>query len=938
MPNYRLRTINRKQIEQAEVELEALVNTAVQAELNRLWRDVQSKVRRINRLRPKMQKVDIMAGTDLWEMFSTRLQDRLMKELLAGAITIHQLLMASFTATPYELDTDLVAKALHDNLGLMIKGVTKAIKRKVGRKIVGWYNSPATPLQTILDQLKPLFGLDRAKLIARTIITRLDSLVKGRVASDLGITEWWWMSMRDSLVCKHKLTGPDGKEYAGCRALHGKHFQAGMPMPPDGSHPACRCSAILVTASAKPFIEGKPIVDTSHLDKVDFKEDEHPRDEGGKFTSGAGGGSKVTVMSGKQDILNFLASRFEKKYGWDREHTREKFMENQAGNVSEARPEFVERVARSLQGLKQYQEKYNLEPLPAVVRGMTQGENDKWVDGEYSDGFVCIIDQKVDKFQVSPFSKKRSTVGATLDDVPIAVYLHEYGHHIEQNDVGVSRRARVIEAEMDENPEFKDWIKNNISVYATANSRELAAECFALAVHPEYDTVSDETKKFVEELLGDKMPRPAKNGDEIAKADFKEQEHPRDTGGKFTDKGKGVTGGGKAGGVKSKPKVFSKEEQENYYFHRSFRGKTDELLGSGYIREGMDNFSPQPYRGLHGYGNKPILLFAAKKELLSDFHSTFTMNVASNNEDLDLKDVRIIVFDPKTEEMFDVTEAYESGIKTEEGLLELVAKKPEPHTPHSPPHAKAFKGEMVNPQGRDTKEQYSVSHGKYTPERQALHSQIVERHFEGKTKVEQPVSIIFGGGSASGKSTLRQSGMLGFPENMVVIDPDLIKEQIPEYQEALEAGDYRGASWVHEESNHIAKLINIQSASTGYNTLLDGTGDSSYANLKKKVEAMRALGQPVHGVYVTASVDAALKRNQLRAELTGRKVPKAVIRYTHKAVSKLFPQIVENGLMDTVRLYDVNEAEPVLIASSEGNKLVVHDQEKYQVFLEKAKA
>ncbi|NLK34377.1 MAG: hypothetical protein GX301_02855 [Gracilibacteraceae bacterium] len=78
---------------------------------------------------------------------------------------------------------------------------------------------------------------------------------------------------------------------------------------------------------------------------------------------------------------------------------------------------------------------------------------------------------------------------------------------------------------------------------------------------------------------------------------------------------------------------------------------------------------------------------------------------------------------------------------------------------------------------------------KYTKERHILHKRIVDI-FERRASVpkqgERPVAILIGGGTASGKTTLRKTivreDMYMRSMNAVIADPDKIKKYIPEYE------------------------------------------------------------------------------------------------------------------------------------------------------------
>lgn len=281
-----------------------------QDELNWLFRQIRYKVRRLDGQRmkvttgsPRLQKSYIVSG-NLWDFFVSRMRSSLMRAWVKGAIKLATLQRNHFTSfKPVEFDPEEFAKFIEPELGERIVGVTKTIKRQVGAKVVGWYNSPGTTMQSLVDQLKPTFGEKRARLIAQTEVTRLNSEVKRLTADQIGATEWWWSTRRDNLVCVKPLKGPDGKVYKGCRELHGKTFDIGYLMPPDGSHPGCRCDPVLVpprrtaTAQTRPVIEG--------LLKFD---ENQPRDEEGKWTdTGKGGKASGAKPKALQEALdNYL--------------------------------------------------------------------------------------------------------------------------------------------------------------------------------------------------------------------------------------------------------------------------------------------------------------------------------------------------------------------------------------------------------------------------------------------------------------------------------------------------------------------------------------------------------------------------------------------------------------------------------------------------------
>jgi predicted ABC-type ATPase len=251
------------------------------------------------------------------------------------------------------------------------------------------------------------------------------------------------------------------------------------------------------------------------------------------------------------------------------------------------------------------------------------------------------------------------------------------------------------------------------------------------------------------------------------------------------------------------------------------------------------------------------------------------------------------------------------------------AKKPVPVSPGA-----------INPAGLDTMEQFTKD-GQWSPERQKLHQQIIAKHFEGKTPVQNPVSYVLGGGPASGKSSIVHGGHVAIDANTVHIDSDAIKGMLPEYQQMVQANDHRAASHVHEESSYIANLIQEQGSQGKYNTLLDGTGDSGLDKLQRKVQKMREAGQKVIGHYVTVPTEVAIQRNIERAKKTGRLPPEDMLRNCHASVSQIVPKAVDGKFFDEFALWDTTNGVVKVASQQNGGQLQIHDPKLWQDFIAK---
>ena len=84
-----------------------------------------------------------------------------------------------------------------------------------------------TGVEGVIDDLRPIFGPNRASLIATTETTRLFGLGAQATYAAAGIEEWQWQTVRDANVCQ--ICGP----------LQGTRYPIDQAFEP--KHPRCRC-------------------------------------------------------------------------------------------------------------------------------------------------------------------------------------------------------------------------------------------------------------------------------------------------------------------------------------------------------------------------------------------------------------------------------------------------------------------------------------------------------------------------------------------------------------------------------------------------------------------------------------------------------------------------------------------------------------------------
>jgi predicted ABC-type ATPase len=262
------------------------------------------------------------------------------------------------------------------------------------------------------------------------------------------------------------------------------------------------------------------------------------------------------------------------------------------------------------------------------------------------------------------------------------------------------------------------------------------------------------------------------------------------------------------------------------------------------------------------------------------------------------------------------------------------------------PETVVFKGETLTPEHSlwhhlegNPKDGYTI-----TAERAAVHKKIVEDATRGVPRSDDPTFYMLGGGPAAGKTTAVKSGLAGTPDekSAVQINADDIKGSLPEYDRMrFSESDndfFNAAAFAHEESSYLAKQVQKQAFENRQDVVLDGTGDSKYATLEKKVGQARDAGYKVNAVYATVPTGEAVRRSNLRALRPDERrfVPNDVVRGTHRDVSAVFPEAVRKGLFNDAKLIDTTErGNAVLIGETTGGRFQVRDQGRWNDFVAK---
>lgn len=234
--------------------------------------------------------------------------------------------------------------------------------------------------------------------------------------------------------------------------------------------------------------------------------------------------------------------------------------------------------------------------------------------------------------------------------------------------------------------------------------------------------------------------------------------------------------------------------------------------------------------------------------------------------------------------------------------------------------------------------------GNLTPEREAVHKEIIDKLLYGKEPVDGAGHMtILGGGPASGKSSVLNPDTTN-DKHATTIDPDMIKSLLPGYGEMAKVSD-KAADFFHEESSALAKRLAEVAINENLNLIYDGTGDGSTGSVGKKIDQARAKGYRVDGKYVTIDTEEAVRRNQKRyddAQAKGeipRLPPEDRVRSTHAKVTDISVAMADK--FDSIEIWDNNGArgQQKLVATGgngQGLKAVPGQERAFNDYLSKS--
>lgn len=199
--------------------------------------------------------------------------------------------------------------------------------------------------------------------------------------------------------------------------------------------------------------------------------------------------------------------------------------------------------------------------------------------------------------------------------------------------------------------------------------------------------------------------------------------------------------------------------------------------------------------------------------------------------------------------------------------------------------------------------------------RAALHDEIIASQLDSVAPASgRPRLVILGGGAGSGKTTLlqllRRNGHAPEAGSCVEVNPDALKEHLPEFRRLQQANDARAAAVVHEESSRLRHRLMDAALAKGADIVLDVT-------MANRARGLKAIGEAQKNDYdvslfaATIGAELAVYRTVRRGLATGRHVPIASVIISHKGFSQAFPGYLR--VLPHVELWDmeIQESEPI---------------------------
>lgn len=185
----------------------------------------------------------------------------------------------------------------------------------------------------------------------------------------------------------------------------------------------------------------------------------------------------------------------------------------------------------------------------------------------------------------------------------------------------------------------------------------------------------------------------------------------------------------------------------------------------------------------------------------------------------------------------------------------------------------------------------------------------------------KPVAILTMGAPATGKSTMI-AREIGKGKDFVRVDPDAIKEELPEYVLAVRKNARDAGSMAQRESATVADMIAARAMKERKNLVIDGTGKTLHKYLDAIAELKR-IGYHVTVLAANVPLEEARRRAAIRAEQSGRWIPDDYLEDVHSRVPCNIPPIADAA--DDFALFDNAGKEPRTVLVKKHGRLQTLD-------------
>jgi hypothetical protein len=257
-------------------------------------------------------------------------------------------------------------------------------------------------------------------------------------------------------------------------------------------------------------------------------------------------------------------------------------------------------------------------------------------------------------------------------------------------------------------------------------------------------------------------------------------------------------------------------------------------------------------------------------------------------------------------------------------------------TDYSDPKALANNIDAGRAAQMDTNEMYRLDNGELIPARAAFRKKVVMDVVKPAKASTNTVQIL-GGAPANGKSTFEKSKYFKKAPGTLTINPDTMKERIPEYNQLLKAGDATAAGFAHEESSTMGKDAIRELLRRKKDFVLDGVNGGKVSKVAAKFAGYRDGGRNrLIGNYCTLDNSTAQKLMMIRGKKTGRYIPQGYFTEMQTTMPSTVKGIIDNKLLDEFYLWDTNtKGVPNLILKQIDGKTTMYNEKLWQRFLRK---